>query len=164
VSTTSLYLPPLNLVRQSSKTFCICPAIQPCNALIQPSNALFHSVRHTMVRYFMCTTHPAMFTPRCATEQYLQTSMQLEHACELLLQSELFAFHSERMCDNIVDEVQKVFKHDPSQNGLKSDEQCLGDRPPPTTRPLSRPPLLRTQEGQFPSHSQTMATSYTSPD
>lgn len=34
--------------------------------------------------------------------------MQLEHACELLLQSELFAFHSERMCGNIVDEVQKV--------------------------------------------------------
>lgn len=45
-----------------------------------------------------------------ATEQYLQTSMQLEHACELLLQAELFAFHSERMCDNIVDEVQKVYK------------------------------------------------------
>ena len=32
----------------------------------------------------------------------------MEHACELLLHSELFAFHSERMCDNIVDEVQKV--------------------------------------------------------
>lgn len=44
------------------------------------------------------------------TEQYLQTSMQLEHACGLLLQSELFAFHSERMYDNIVDEVQKVCK------------------------------------------------------
>ena len=34
--------------------------------------------------------------------------MQLEHACELLLQSELFTFHSERMCDNAVDQVQKV--------------------------------------------------------
>ncbi|KAF9788112.1 hypothetical protein BJ322DRAFT_606215 [Thelephora terrestris] len=49
------------------------------------------------------------FVSFCASyhEQYLQTSMQLEHACELLLHSELFAFHSERMCDNIVDEVQK---------------------------------------------------------
>jgi len=43
-----------------------------------------------------------------ATEQYLQTSIQLEHACELLLQSELFAFHSERMCNIMVDQVQKV--------------------------------------------------------
>ncbi|KAF9653640.1 hypothetical protein BDM02DRAFT_3182648 [Thelephora ganbajun] len=50
------------------------------------------------------------FTSFCASyhEQYLQTSMQLEHACGLLLQSELFTFHSERMCDNIVDQVQKA--------------------------------------------------------
>jgi len=41
--------------------------------------------------------------------------MQMEHACELLLQSELFAFHSERMCDNIVDKVQKVCKEFPTK-------------------------------------------------
>jgi hypothetical protein len=32
-------------------------------------------------------------------EQYLQSPSQLEHACELLLDSDLFAFYSERMCE-----------------------------------------------------------------
>lgn len=61
-----------------------------------------------MVRRSMITGHPAGPHIEYTTEQYLQTSMQLEHACELLLQSELFTFHSERMCDNIVGGVQKV--------------------------------------------------------
>jgi hypothetical protein len=39
-------------------------------------------------------------------EQYLQSPFQLEHACELLLDSELFTFHSERMCEILVDEAQ----------------------------------------------------------
>ena len=61
-------------------------------------------------------------TSQHTTEQYLQSSMQLEHACELLLQSELFAFHSERMCDNIVDQVQKVYnKRTIAKTELKLD-------------------------------------------
>lgn len=52
------------------------------------------------------------------TEQYLQSPFQLEHACELILDSELFAFHSERMCEILVDEAQSVsnpFRFPPSQ-------------------------------------------------
>ncbi|KAK7019963.1 DUF2013 domain-containing protein [Favolaschia claudopus] len=43
----------------------------------------------------------------CASyhEQYLQSPLQLEHACNLIVGSELFAFHSERMCDLIADEI-----------------------------------------------------------
>jgi hypothetical protein len=41
-------------------------------------------------------------------EQYLQSPFQLEHACELLLNSELFAFHSERMCEILTDDAQSV--------------------------------------------------------
>ena len=42
------------------------------------------------------------------TEQYLQSPLQLEHACNMLLDSELFAFHSERMCEIIADDTQTV--------------------------------------------------------
>ncbi|VDB87133.1 unnamed protein product [Peniophora sp. CBMAI 1063] len=38
-------------------------------------------------------------------EQYLQSPLQLEHAIGLLLDSELFEFHSERMCEIITDEA-----------------------------------------------------------
>ncbi|KAG9226907.1 hypothetical protein CCMSSC00406_0003420 [Pleurotus cornucopiae] len=38
-------------------------------------------------------------------EQYLQSPLQLEHACQLLLDSELFAFHSERMCEILVEDT-----------------------------------------------------------
>lgn len=41
-------------------------------------------------------------------EQYLQSPLQLEHACDLLLDSELFQFHSERMCEILVDDLQSV--------------------------------------------------------
>ncbi|KAH0831201.1 hypothetical protein J3R83DRAFT_13780 [Lanmaoa asiatica] len=37
--------------------------------------------------------------------------LQLEHACQLLLDSELFAFHSERMCELAIEDVQS--KTDP---------------------------------------------------
>lgn len=43
-----------------------------------------------------------------SVEQYLQSPFQLEHACELLLSSELFAFHSERMCEILTDEAQSA--------------------------------------------------------
>ncbi|KAG7450939.1 uncharacterized protein BT62DRAFT_984253 [Guyanagaster necrorhizus] len=36
-------------------------------------------------------------------ELYLQTPLQLEHAVDLLLDSELWAFHSERMCENLAE-------------------------------------------------------------
>ncbi|KDQ56797.1 hypothetical protein JAAARDRAFT_36278 [Jaapia argillacea MUCL 33604] len=39
-------------------------------------------------------------------EQYLQSPLQLEHAGELLLDSELFKFHSERMCEILLDDSQ----------------------------------------------------------
>ncbi|KAE9393229.1 hypothetical protein BT96DRAFT_829535 [Gymnopus androsaceus JB14] len=39
-------------------------------------------------------------------EQYLQSPFQLEHACSMLLDSELFAFHSERMSDIVTAEAQ----------------------------------------------------------
>ncbi|TFK52944.1 hypothetical protein OE88DRAFT_1733924 [Heliocybe sulcata] len=39
-------------------------------------------------------------------EQYLQSPLQMEHACQLLLESELFKFHSERMCELLVDDAQ----------------------------------------------------------
>ncbi|KAJ7768649.1 hypothetical protein DFH07DRAFT_807525 [Mycena maculata] len=38
-------------------------------------------------------------------EQYLQSPLQLEHACNLIVDSELFAFHSERMCEIMTDEL-----------------------------------------------------------
>ncbi|KAI0293024.1 hypothetical protein B0F90DRAFT_1811865 [Multifurca ochricompacta] len=43
----------------------------------------------------------------CASyhEQYLQSPLQLEHACEFILESELFTFHSERMCEILSDEA-----------------------------------------------------------
>ncbi|PFH48927.1 hypothetical protein AMATHDRAFT_49114 [Amanita thiersii Skay4041] len=48
------------------------------------------------------------FLSLCAAyhEQYLQSPLQLEHACDLILDSELFQFHSERMCDIIVSDAQ----------------------------------------------------------
>ncbi|KAK0470040.1 uncharacterized protein EV420DRAFT_85978 [Desarmillaria tabescens] len=38
-------------------------------------------------------------------ELYLQTPLQLEHAVDLLLDSELWAFHSERMCESLAETV-----------------------------------------------------------
>ncbi|KAI5117908.1 hypothetical protein M0805_003602 [Coniferiporia weirii] len=52
----------------------------------------------------------ARFISFCATyhEQYLQTPVQLEHACSLLLQGELFTFHSERMREQLLDDAEKT--------------------------------------------------------
>ncbi len=46
--------------------------------------------------------------PLAPTEQYLQSPLQLEHACEFILDSELFAFHSERMSEILTDEAAGV--------------------------------------------------------
>ncbi|KAF9224851.1 hypothetical protein BS17DRAFT_779137 [Gyrodon lividus] len=61
----------------------------------------------------MLDTTLRRFVSLCASyhEQYLQSPLQLEHACLLLLDSELFTFHSERMCELAIDEVQS--KTDP---------------------------------------------------
>lgn len=47
-------------------------------------------------------------SPLAPAEQYLQSPLQLEHACDMILDSELFAFHSERMCEILADEVATV--------------------------------------------------------
>ncbi|KAI0329754.1 hypothetical protein GY45DRAFT_1279051 [Cubamyces sp. BRFM 1775] len=39
-------------------------------------------------------------------EQYLQSPLQLDYACDMLLNSELFAFHSERMSELLADDAQ----------------------------------------------------------
>ncbi|KAI0072901.1 hypothetical protein K474DRAFT_1678288 [Panus rudis PR-1116 ss-1] len=50
------------------------------------------------------------FISLCATyhEQYLQSPLQLEHSCDLVLQSELFQFHSERMCELLLKDAQET--------------------------------------------------------
>ncbi|EIW79662.1 hypothetical protein CONPUDRAFT_83017 [Coniophora puteana RWD-64-598 SS2] len=47
------------------------------------------------------------FVALCASyhEQFLQSPLQFEHACNLLLDSELFTFHSERMCELITEDI-----------------------------------------------------------
>jgi hypothetical protein len=47
-------------------------------------------------------------------EQYLQTQLQIEHACEILLDSELFTWHSARMTDILLRAACKV--HSPFSN------------------------------------------------
>ncbi|EMD36917.1 hypothetical protein CERSUDRAFT_114834 [Gelatoporia subvermispora B] len=48
------------------------------------------------------------FVSFCAAyhEQYLTSPLQLEHACDMLLNSELFAFHSERMSEHLFGDAQ----------------------------------------------------------
>ncbi|KAG1769817.1 hypothetical protein EDD22DRAFT_770686 [Suillus occidentalis] len=61
----------------------------------------------------MLDTALRRFVSLCASyhEQFLQSPMQLEHACNLLLDSELFIFHSERMCELAMEDVKS--KTDP---------------------------------------------------
>ncbi|KAH7882997.1 hypothetical protein F5I97DRAFT_1978361, partial [Phlebopus sp. FC_14] len=61
----------------------------------------------------MLDTALRRFVSLCASyhEKYLQSPFQLEHACQLLLDSELFVFHSERMCELAVKDVKS--KTDP---------------------------------------------------
>ncbi|THH30825.1 hypothetical protein EUX98_g3362 [Antrodiella citrinella] len=41
-------------------------------------------------------------------EQFLQSPMQLEHSCDQLLFSDLFQYHSERMCDLLVQDARET--------------------------------------------------------
>jgi hypothetical protein len=56
-------------------------------------------IRHAACDVLILTWH---------AEQYLQAPAQLEHACGLLLQSELFAFHSERMREILLSDAEVV--------------------------------------------------------
>ncbi|THH14440.1 hypothetical protein EW146_g5899 [Bondarzewia mesenterica] len=61
------------------------------------SNATLSNLDSTLKRFIsFCASYH---------EQYLQSPLQLEHACGLLLDSELFTFHSERMCEILTDEA-----------------------------------------------------------
>lgn len=62
-----------------------------------PENASLSLLDSTLKRSLtFCASHH---------EQYLQSPLQLEHACGMIFDSELFAFHSERMCEILTDEV-----------------------------------------------------------
>ncbi|KAI0749911.1 hypothetical protein C8Q80DRAFT_1269710 [Daedaleopsis nitida] len=39
-------------------------------------------------------------------EQFLQSPLQLRHACDMIIASDLFSFHSERMCEILVHDAQ----------------------------------------------------------
>lgn len=59
----------------------------------------------------VCCVQPLpiiMYLPSAPAELYLQSPLQLEHACDFILDSELFAFHSERMCEILIDEAAGV--------------------------------------------------------
>ncbi|TFY54631.1 hypothetical protein EVJ58_g8745, partial [Rhodofomes roseus] len=49
-----------------------------------------------------------MAEPDPRTEQYLQSPLQMEHACDLLIASELFQFHSQRMTRILCDDTLKA--------------------------------------------------------
>jgi hypothetical protein len=82
-----------------------------------PGNASLSLLDATLKRSmaFCASYHGACSIPAallcsllaCA-EQYLQSPLQLEHACDFILDSELFAFHSERMCEILSDEAAVV--------------------------------------------------------
>ena len=83
-----------------------------------PGNASLSLLDTTLKRSiaFCASYHGMLPTPVTAVlcsclapvEQYLQSPLQLEHACNFILDSELFAFHSERMCEILTDEVAVV--------------------------------------------------------
>jgi hypothetical protein len=77
----------------------------PCWILL--SAVSLRCVLHTTV----CVHMPPIFVWLIALrspEQYLQSPLQLEHAIGMLLDSELFQFHSERMSEIIAQDSQKV--------------------------------------------------------
>lgn len=83
-----------------------------------PLNASLSLLDATIKRSiaFCASYHGASQSSQCiflssfpaSVEQYLQSPLQLEHACEYILDSELFSFHSERMCEILTDEVTQV--------------------------------------------------------
>lgn len=52
-----------------------------------------------------CTLPPSLL---CTPDRFLQTNAQLDHACELLLESELIETHSQRSTDHILTDAKSV--------------------------------------------------------
>lgn len=101
----------LNSLQSSRISYdCHSTSRRRCPCWMPPCVVSLLFVRHTMARVQhlnypdLAKTYP--------TEQFLQSPLQLEHACELILDSELFEFHSERMLDIITDNAQTVRMHD----------------------------------------------------
>ena len=65
-----------------------------------PFGISYHSVLHITVSCYRPTF--TLNTHVYLLEQYLQTPVQLEHACSLLLDSEIFNFHSERLSSLVI--------------------------------------------------------------
>ena len=83
------------------------------------------------------------------TEQYLQSPLQMEHACDLLIASELFQFHSQRMTGILFSDTQKVRVVTLSFS-LLSVDRIAGDRPPRAADPLCHPTGLWAAKDEFP--------------
>lgn len=77
---------------------------------MQPLLVSWRFVQTTTVRSSEITSASGFAHTR-NIEQYLQTPVQLEHACSILLHSELFTFHSERMRERLLDDAEKVPTH-----------------------------------------------------
>lgn len=102
--------------------------------------------------------------PLCCTylwhpaEQYLQSPLQLEHACEFILTSELFTFHSERMCEILTDEtavVSCVLHHSYVSSELMSSQS--EHRPSRSVHAVQRFTLLWPTQSKLPPLTQAMA-------
>ncbi|KAF9515953.1 hypothetical protein BS47DRAFT_732139 [Hydnum rufescens UP504] len=62
-----------------------------------PKDATLHTLDGNLRNFItFCATHH---------ERYLSTLAQLDHCCNLLLDSEFFTFHSERSCDTLLDDA-----------------------------------------------------------
>jgi hypothetical protein len=95
-----------------------CVNIELDDILRLPREPTLQHLDGTLKRYLaLCSAYHGQHTSSPASareltggnlENYLQTPLQLEHACELLIGSELFAFHSERMCDILVENLKSV--------------------------------------------------------
>lgn len=84
----------------------MAPPHYPC--LIPRSGDLYPYAPLIMVSSRSASIPPPRTDHTSSAEHYLQSPLQLEHACQLLLDSELFVFHSERMCELAIDDVQSV--------------------------------------------------------
>ena len=91
-------------------------------------------------------------------EQYLQSPLQLEHACGFIFDSELFAFHSERMCEILTDEatmVRCVLRHSCVFSELMSSQS--EHRSSRSVHAVQRFTLLWSTQPELPSLTQAMA-------
>lgn len=100
-----------------------------------------------------------MCLPLARAELYLQSPLQLEHACDIILDSELFAFHSERMCEILTDETAGV-SHVLHYYSCALNElmpSLSEHRSPRSIYAVQCSALPRTSQPKLPSLTQTMA-------